>query len=248
LASESPETVPRRLRRFYRKGQAPEESQAPYGKSVEELKEELKQNSSEMAEKEIRRFKQRFNRLPKESEGEEIAESIYEQAKKQAAIEGIEGEEHGRFRHARQAQEEKASKEARKPRTQEPSGFEVRGKPSETSIAELFKDEKLLSEESTGKKKQKEIGIEDFNINSEELKQSLDALPEGEDSESFFKEVESEKNSCPNCGTKTEHLVFCPECGAAFCTHCAKQAKAIEDKVSFVCPKCGKEFKARKIE
>lgn len=104
--------------------------------------------------------------------------------------------------------------------------------------------------EKPAEKENEESGELDFsnlNLDSEELQKTMDSL-EHEDSENFLKETKTDFNTCPNCKTKTEHLVFCPECGSAFCTHCAKQTKAIDDRISYTCPKCGTEFKARKTE
>jgi len=235
--------VPRRMRRFYRQGkQPPEAAQAKQelpessDEKIQKAQAVMKKESSALAQRELRRFKERFNRLPKNGEFDEIAENIYNQAKTQASQES---KEHGRFRHAKP--EAGIPAVAGKPE----AGGKIpeTAKKPELSIEELLKEEPKVSE----KPEEKEgLELSDLNLKADDLQKTLDELPE--DSESFLKETKSEINNCPNCSTKTEHLIFCPECGAAFCTHCAKQAKALEDKISYVCPKCNAEFKARKTE
>lgn len=85
--------VPRRLRRYYRKGELPpEEMQA----RQDVLKGEMKKKSAEVAQREIKRFRERFKRFPKNGEFDDIAENVYTQVKTQS---NEEQQGHGRFRH-----------------------------------------------------------------------------------------------------------------------------------------------------
>ena len=85
-----------------------------------------------------------------------------------------------------------------------------------------------------------ELRLGDLDLGKgEEL--SLEGL-EGLDN--VEEDVQTDKNNCKNCGNKTDTIVFCPECGASFCNHCALQAFKVDDKVQYTCPRCRATFKS----
>ncbi len=60
------------------------------------------------------------------------------------------------------------------------------------------------------------------------------------------KEFDSAATSCPKCQSKAEEIIYCPNCGDAFCDHCAKKVEVLSDAVKYTCAKCGAEFRKRK--
>jgi predicted RNA-binding Zn-ribbon protein involved in translation (DUF1610 family) len=85
-------------------------------------------------------------------------------------------------------------------------------------------------------------GLDDID----ELKDLDKELGEMHDDLHLTKDIETDKNKCPSCGTKTKELVFCPNCGNAFCNHCAKKVEVQKESVGYTCPKCGSDFKLKK--
>lgn len=262
MAENELDNIPRRMRRYYRKGEQPPESQRQLSpEEMKKMQEDVKKQSSQLAAREIRRFKEKFNRLPKTGEFDEIAENIYNETRNETAQAAkrplpsqkkLEEELHGRFRHSKTIEEPEQKRQAVKQQVQEERPAEQQAivrqeqaQKKEVSIAELLQG---INVEEEPEKKKEGLSIDDLNLETDDLKKSLELLPEDEGSENLLKEVESDINTCPNCGSKTEHLIFCPNCGTAFCTHCAKAAKAMEDKISYTCPKCNAEFKARKTQ
>jgi len=107
------------------------------------------------------------------------------------------------------------------------------------SVKDLFGGGEVNEDE------EKEIslgGLEDID----ELKDLDKELSEIHDDLHLTKEIETDKNKCPSCGTKTKELVFCPNCGNAFCNHCAKKVEVQSDSVGYTCPKCSSSFKLKK--
>ncbi len=68
----------------------------------------------------------------------------------------------------------------------------------------------------------------------------------GDEFDLVDKELEGGSVKCPKCSNPAESLVYCPECGDAFCDHCAKKIEALTDSVKYTCAKCGAEFKKKK--
>lgn len=85
-------------------------------------------------------------------------------------------------------------------------------------------------------------GIDELSSLEEELLQG----GEGDEFDLVDKELESGSVSCPKCGNPAEGLVYCPDCGDAFCDHCAKKIEALTDAVKYTCGKCGAEFRKKK--
>lgn len=104
------------------------------------------------------------------------------------------------------------------------------------SLKELL-GEKPKTKKS-GEKEENEFSLEGLEEFGKQDIQEIQSLEE----EHLTKEVNA-KNSCPNCSAKTSHIIFCPDCGTAFCSHCAKTAVKEGDAKKFSCPKCGRETK-----
>jgi len=253
--------TPRRMRRFYRGEEKPSE-------------EEVKQKSTEMAIKKVDEFRETHNRYPKNTELDDMSDSVFEQLKKelekpskqdsiaeQISLEGFdekedepEGEIGGRrsFLEKRKARRELAKEGAAKKeeKTAEKETEETMQdnpeEPVETNDDAndtLSMEEDFSLEGSTGKAREDSI--------SELAKLEELASLEGDlDSEDQFDLIGKEKiatiNSCPNCNDKAKELIYCPNCGTAFCDHCAKKVEVLQDSIKYTCPKCGSEFRKKK--
>ncbi len=60
------------------------------------------------------------------------------------------------------------------------------------------------------------------------------------------KELDAGGTACPGCGSKAGEIIYCPNCGDAFCDHCAKKVEPLSDSVKYTCGKCRAEFRKRK--
>lgn len=49
--------------------------------------------------------------------------------------------------------------------------------------------------------------------------------------------------SCPRCHAQSPTVVYCPDCGLEFCDKCGRAEKSA-GQMTFFCPQCGKSFKA----
>ncbi len=198
------------------------------------IEERAKEASAELAISEVRGFRERHRRLPTEKESEKLSDTVYEEVKSRFGAEKPEGSKRQARERARGAKKEIGREQFALPQTEK----------KKLSISELFGIEETshpelieqMSEEPESEKeeRQKEISLE------EELKK----IAKGE-AEGITKELETEKNVCPNCNNKSSEIIFCPNCNAAFCAHCAKSIKSYEGIVVYKCPKCSKEFKVQ---
>ena len=80
----------------------------------------------------------------------------------------------------------------------------------------------------------------------EELGSLENQLEDVDDFDLIEKETETTENNCPTCNNKTKEFIYCPNCGEAFCDHCAKKIDVLTDSLGYTCPKCSHEFKKRK--
>ena len=238
-----------------------------------EKKQITKKEITEMAVKEVRKFRQEKNRLPSQSEYSHIAEKIFNQIKNKYSLQGAKQREMHEQRTETQAREkplnpaeerrnkrrmereslekkrkalqpeqmpEKTGKRHHERRTQEQTPQSMEQKTEQPKI-EAVSLKELLGEKQQQKTKQKQKGMEQFSLEGMEiLNEGIEPLEE----EHVTKEIDS-KNSCPNCGNKTSHIIFCPDCGNAFCAHCAKTAVREGEMVKYTCPKCGREIKLK---
>jgi len=257
MSNEEAENVPRRLRRYYRRGEIPpqdpeknwasaEKEQSPVERHRKTLEGALKEKNSRVAEQELRKFREKFRRLPKESEFDEIAENIASQVKSEAN--GVVSEKPAAKMRERQGKNAKSANEVqqvpeRKVQQEQKKPADAKKKQSMEELLSGFSGSGVPEDEG---KQNDEMSFEDsLGLDSEDLKKSVGEFGD-EDSENILKESDAKDISCPNCRSKADHIIFCPNCGAAFCAHCAKAIKDAGDKVNYTCPKCGTEFKAKK--
>ena len=256
--------IPRRMRRFYR-GDKPTEQ-------------EVKERSTEIAIKEIDRFKEANSRYPGKQELDVISENVFEQLRReievgkaemqrQAKAQGLadEGEigaagqggksflEARRERRKGRAVSAPAEKGGRRRRRhgEEDEGLEPMQEMEEPPTAaagdagagleamEEFAGDEIPEDEDSANV-QKLAGIDELANLEESLGDADD------DSDSVEKEIDSDLNVCPRCGTRADELLYCPSCGEAFCDHCAKAVDTQGNTVKYTCPKCGKDFRKSK--
>lgn len=199
---------------------------------LETLAEDLAEQSDreEEAKKELEELRKKLGAPPSSEESiqpsREFAEPIQEQGEERR---------HGRWREQRGTRQpekrEPAGRDRRSGRRERSAGPAASGpaqsSESENQLEELKKMEfrDLLKEsEETGEKKSDE----------EELKE----LEGEEGSGELFSEENEGPVPCPNCKRKTEKIVYCPECGTAFCSQCAKAFKKQANAESCQCPSC----------
>ena len=210
-----------------------------------------KEIATELALEEVQRFKEMHKRLPEQKEYDSISESIYAQLKdkeqrkkaierlerkkgreteKKGEIKGTEKENEKKRKHGRHGHRKEQAKE---------KGFQTPEKES-LEAEETLSDEEIkgMSVEdlfSSDKKEKGNAGFGDLEkIDGDEF--SLEGLK-------GMGEKPSASSKCPKCGAETERVVFCPECGTAFCEKCAKKVEVQGNVKTFVCPSCGKKIK-----
>ncbi len=239
------EGVPRRMRRFQRKEENEEielgeENDAEYGAEESEMEENIvrqttglpdegndKKKTMDLALKEVKRFKETHKRLPTKEEYDEIAENIYSQLKGEREKERVERrgarvKKHtGRDR--RKGKKDEKEEELPKEPVPKPAigtAADIKG----MDIADLFGEGKKKSKVGEGELE----GLSDFGGEEDEFSM------EG------FGDEKEKKEGCPNCKKPTELIIYCPECGAAYCPACAKKIEKAAGKTKYYCPKCGK--------
>jgi len=253
------EYVPRRLRRFRRE----EEEEFKF------TEEEVKETSTEIAINEVDKFKKRNDRYPKDnSEIEEISKNVFDQLKTDLEEKKIEKEkisENMELDFGETQEEAGTEKESflekrkakRSERTEKRRQYKDK---KEIDASDEGKEEPVVTEPMAMKENPDEIedlfGEKDKRKQSErgELKKlaGIDELESlsgdlGDDEFDLIeKETETTQNNCPFCNSKTKELIYCPNCGQAFCDHCAKAVEVLNDSVKYTCPKCKNEFKKRK--
>jgi len=238
--------IPRRYRRFIRKELkgVPEES-SEYQDMAESIFAQLQEAERKGIKPEHARIS-RERRMP--SEKEEAVE-VFEQLGKEKSPE----EEKARLRDkAREEQEEigeiaeelfpliKEEEKPRERRREEKKKEEKKKeekkpvKPLKEELAgpeELFGEEKFEAKELLEEEKEKP--------STEELKELL-GVEELKELENLAPE-EEEKGKCPNCGRPAVKLIYCPECGKAYCRECGLEKKTVAGKTKIKCPECKTE-------
>ncbi len=228
------EKIPRRLKRFHRKGQRLRETVTEEGVAETLFAQMPKKPAAEEADKEItmhltleevRKFKAEHKRYPKKQEYDQIAESIYLQLKDKERRERIyrklerQRKKSGKRRKGKEKEEEPAQEAV-----EEPAAEEQKASLKEEEIKGLSVEDLFATEKKKGEKKEPGLELE------EEF-----SLPElGE---------EKGEEKCPNCGKEGSNILFCPECGTAFCQQCAKGTEKIAGALQLVCPVCGKKVR-----
>lgn len=230
------EDIPRRLRRFRRKGQPIPQSggEIDFGGAVQakglDKKQELKkQITMQLALDEVEKFKQRHKRLPKKKEYDKIAESIYKQLKDEKKRKRLlERHEKKLARKHGKKGEKKRPARGKQDKLKENAFAELKNAAQGMNTKEIegMKVRDLFGGDKKGKKPAKgdEFSLEGLS--------DLDSGPEAE-----------EKSGCPKCGNQTEDVIFCPECGTAFCEKCAKRVEKAAVGKTLTCPECGSKIK-----
>lgn len=221
------------------------------------VKADVKQDSGRIASEKVRQFREDYKRMPQQDELDEISEEVFLQLKddyekkmkgereklqKEAAVQRekrkvgmvLEGE--------RRALDRSARKEEKEPDKE----FAAEG------IEKDMVEENLPEELDFENEKAKEEPGDYSSLSLEEVEKleplEEDAKPEEgkEDIETVSADIETDKNKCPSCRNKTEHVIFCPNCGSGFCPHCAAKAEVLGNAVKYSCPACKYSFKASK--
>ncbi len=242
------EEVPRRLRRFHRKMERGEDvpEEALLELEEEEIEEpesigetifkqvegdaagEAKKKAMELALREVKRFKKKHRRLPKKEEYDKIADSIFSQLKTEREKERLLRKvERAKGRMARKGKARKAAaKEMEKPLPRKKDISEVLQKIKGLDVKDLFEEQ--------GEKPAKKAKVEG------ELSE-LSKLGLGEEMPKELPlEKEAEQQECPSCKAAAAELIYCPECGTAYCKKCAEKIEKLADRIKYYCPKCGK--------
>ncbi len=236
--------IPRRLRRFYRNKESAQASEQPISQDND-----FRKQAAEKAKHEINVFRKRFKRKPKQKDYKKIAERLFDKLKKEARQKVLEERKVERKQRREEGEEEnekeeKESKAGRKSREQEGKAGrseKTRGKGAEKEAGKKGQKE-MVKKQGAGAMSVPDLTGMDFSDEASSIN-----LDEIRDDESILKETETKDNTCPTCKNKSDNIIFCPKCGSAFCNHCAKKAKRLEEgKIMYQCPKCGNEFKARK--
>ena len=257
------EKVPRRMRRFYREGKAPEA-----GKDIElgemvlegpETDEKAKVNKEitmQLALNEVEKFKKEHKRLPKKDEYDKIAESIYSQMKdkeeRKKALKRLE-------RNA--PKEKRARPERERGRAAEKDRGDIR---KQAAFSQMQQAAKGMSEkdikgmsvqdlfgEGESKKEGAKALEDEFGLGTPKKGAGQNGLGLGQENDEFSlgeltdlnQPEEKSGQKCPKCGKPAENIIFCPECGTAFCENCAKKV-GMQGKAKIItCPECGHKIK-----
>jgi len=241
--------VPRRLRRFQRKGEVVDDSgidldQASYSAKPEQASKQMdKEVTMQLALDEVEKFKEKNQRLPKKEEYDRIAESIYSQLKDQAQRKKL----MERYERKMQKQKEKDARHGRK-------GRKAKGIPGEEIPAELDErnpafDELKETSQNLSQKDIKDMSVEDLFGESKDGKVETGSTSvDDEFSLEGMSDLDSgpeaqAKNTCPKCKAPTDKVIYCPGCGAAFCEKCALHVEQIGAVKTLTCPECSKKVK-----
>ena len=255
------ESVPRRMRRFYRKKEEGKEQPGkgtgfegiPSEDSIEqELLEKKGKTSNKMLEDiesslkeiekseseglgnrrertrglvlgEVKRFRERHDRLPMRSEYDSIVENIFSLMQEEDA------KDRQKTAMQREKEREKSRLERREMRKTRSTGKEEEipvEEPKPSIGIEGLKVEDVFGEKNKKKEKQ-EFTLEEEKEGETELNLSE------------LEEEEQETGKCKNCGREGTMQAYCPECGQQFCEKCAKTTRKIAGKTEMLCPVCG---------
>jgi len=272
--------VPRRLARFYRNGESPEQASvqnwqpqangqkevlkedpfAPNGrpllqeipsmgyedlnnKNYEEIREVEQTNMEQkLALQEIEKFKRENNRMPTQKESDSIAETIFSQLKNsdmnalypESAIPGENTPTQNQRGH-RGRRGERSETPAQQNIPSQQIGIPTQQPIQNQSINDV-KD--LFGEMGIKKEKKKSEDDFDLGLDGEMGSSGEDEISSIEDSGDIEDLSLGDKSDCPYCKKETDHIVYCPKCGTAFCEKCGKKQGN-----EYTCPKCGTKTK-----
>lgn len=236
--------IPRRLKRFERRNMT---------------EEEVKDKSTSIALKEVDSFRAKHERYPAPAELEKISENVFTQLKKEMKRKKAEEKSSQEIEFGEEeTPKEKGSSllEKRKARRGRRTKREEKIEEEEETEKEIIEGQKPIGEKF-GDVKMPEMMEDPSEIPSQEesIKQlvgidELSNLEESLDTSDDFdlveKETQTPLNVCTRCNNKTKEMIYCPNCGQAFCDHCAKAVEVLEETAKYTCPNCSHEFKKRK--
>ncbi len=214
-------------------------------KNIVEIKKiEEKSLEEKLAMLEVEKFKQEKKRLPNKKESEKLADNIYTQLK-ETPVEELEekvGRRSSRREERHSRREERNSRRhggnERIPEDMKESNHaekEVSPPEPVANIKDLFSEEEKGGAKKS-KKSEFDLGLgPDFEEGVNDTNESGSA-GNGDELETIpdFDET----SACPSCGKKTDKIIYCPKCGAAYCDSCATQKEG-----KYICPKCGTKTK-----
>lgn len=212
---------------------------------------EQKNAESQLALKEIEKFKKENKRMPTKEETEKIAENLFTQLKEnpinysgikenednpvsnqrlspsQRRLERIAGKQEGNIQNAAN-KTQNIGQGLVQPQMQQEQNIN-----QDLNVKDLFAEER-----STKNKKDDE-----FDLGLDEEDDSSNSIAhEGKGPESIedIEEISMDEGleSCPNCKKSADKVIYCSKCGFAFCKSCAKK----QGNESF-CPKCSNKIK-----
>ena len=250
--------IPRRMKRFYRQGKQPpsenyqKDSYDPgFGKASDFGNiptmgyEDLEKNMSDENKKEIQRleqgdleqklalfevekFKKKNKRLPNKKESQQMADTLYNQFKDDKNLLSEKTPSKGRRDRRKSRKRMPPSKRKRMGRDgamQEQAAQNEAIAPKK-NIKDLFGPSEM-----GGKSIADEFKL---NLGENEKSDDLGELSELENEDDFSLDSMDEQQTCPSCNKKTDKIIYCSKCGAAFCEKCGKEK----------CPKCGVAVKS----
>ena len=231
---------------------------------------DIQKHAQVAAMQQVQKFKEKEGRLPEGNELDEIADNLFDQVRKnteelqepqpkktiqptQKTGPAANPPAHGRFRRTQQPSaniplpSEPLSNARNRRIADQPAAPQPPQPAPTTSVQELFG-----SSEPKKKPVEKKPESDDFDLGAlteslggtEDLEKEMGSLEK--EMEGIHQGMETEKNKCPTCSTRTEDLAICPKCASIFCSHCAKTAKNLGNAIEYACPKCGKSFRAKK--
>jgi len=257
--------IPRRMKRFYRNGEQTSSRNIPYSQEPQETDfgnipsmeyEDLEKHISDENKKEISRleqtdleqklalfevekFKKENKRLPNKKESQQIADNLYSQFKESGELLGQSDTVDKREGRNRRNRGERMPPSKRKRMQREGAIQEAEAADASIlpkgNIKDLFE-----SGSETGKGNSKSFEDEfKLDVGGEEKSDEEDfgELENLDSNDDFSLGSLDEKGSCPNCNEKTDKVIYCSKCGAAFCEKCGKKGGEI------ICPKCGIKVK-----
>ncbi|MFH0955351.1 MAG: hypothetical protein V1777_04580 [Candidatus Micrarchaeota archaeon] len=233
------EKMPRRMKRFERRENAAGENAfrgyssavpARHGRSEEQipdldvLAENIAEDAqrSEAVDREMQELQKRLGKMPNPNSSAATAVSS---AGTNAQVGS--GETPSQRHHSRrmQKQAETQKEESSSPAVPTAS-MDALSKVQNMDFKDLF-------ENKEGKNKKKKNELDDVESDLQEL---------GGDADD--KDGDGEPETCPSCRKETEKVLYCPECGNAFCKNCAAAFKRKGNDSYLVCPKCQTEVKS----
>jgi len=207
------------------------------------VKTDVNKDSQKIASQKVNEFEEKHERLPQPAEIDEISEQVFgqlkedyerkmkedrEELKKKSLLE----REKKKVKQALEREEKKLDREELNLKDEKTDTTIEVPKPEHLAFEEVKQEEKLSITEVESIKPLEEAGAIEGTA--------------ADDSETLITEIETEKNKCPKCGTKTDRLIFCPKCNNGFCPHCAAEAKQEGNNIVYKCPSCNYSFKSPK--